>query len=39
MKNLVAAQDEQRIKNSDIWYTVEGKILIGDAVFQFRDYR
>jgi hypothetical protein len=39
MKNLVAAQDEQRIKNSDIWYTVEWKILIGDAVFQFRDYR
>ncbi len=24
---------------SHIWYTVDGKILIGDAVFNFRDFR
>ncbi len=24
---------------SSVWYTIEGKILIGDAVFNFRDYR
>lgn len=30
----------QNLKDpSHIWYTVDGKILIGDAVFSFRDYR
>lgn len=24
---------------SSLWYTIDGKILIGDAVFHFRDYR
>jgi hypothetical protein len=24
---------------SNIWYTIPGKILIGDAVFKFSDYR
>ncbi len=38
VKNL--AKEWREITRSDeIWYTVEGKILIGDAVFQFRDYR
>lgn len=30
----------QNLKDmSHLWYTVDGKILIGEAVFSFRDYR
>lgn len=36
-------EDAEVYKNlrdlTHIWYSVEGKILIGDAVFQFRDFR
>ncbi len=43
IEKLVAknfAKEGREITRSDeIWYTVEGKILIGDAVLQFRDYR
>lgn len=35
-------EDDER-KNladtSSLWYTIDGKILIGDAVFKFQDYR
>lgn len=34
--------DDPRKTASDtksLWYTIDGKILIGDAVFHFRDYR
>ena len=24
---------------SGLWYTIDGRILIGDAVFKFQDYR
>jgi len=24
---------------SGLWYTIDGKILIGDCVFKFQDYR
>jgi hypothetical protein len=24
---------------SSLWYTIDGKILIGDCVFKFQDYR
>jgi predicted GTPase len=36
-------EDAETYKNlrdlSHIWYSVEGKILIGEAVFNFRDFR
>lgn len=36
-------EEAESIKNlndlSYIWYSVDGKILIGDAVFNFRDFR
>ncbi len=39
-RNLSETLDsELSTLNSDIWYTVPGKILIGDAVFKFSDYR
>lgn len=35
-------EDDER-KNladtSSLWYTIDGKILIGDSVFKFQDYR
>jgi len=42
MKNVTPeeAQSFQNLKDASyIWYTIDGKILIGDAVFNFRDYR
>ena len=42
MKNVSPedAKNFQNLKDSSyIWYTIDGKILIGDAVFNFRDYR
>lgn len=35
----LATENKSVSRNEQIWYTVEGKILIGDVVLQFRDYR
>lgn len=40
LRELPEDDDRRDTKDtSGLWYTVDGKILIGDCVFKFQDYR
>jgi hypothetical protein len=40
LKNMTPEEQEMNSKDtSGLWYTIDGKILIGDSVFKFQDYR
>lgn len=39
-KSLPEDDNRKTLSDTDsLWYTIDGKILIGENVFQFQDYR
>ncbi len=38
-KEIESIPENMRVNSGNLWYTIPGKVLIGEAVFKFSDYR